>query len=136
MTITEKPRQVKTSGQVYKIMIAILEKEEKIDQEKEHFWVLGLNAKGLTKYIELVSLGTLNNSLVHPREVFGLAIIKRVASIILCHNHPSGDPEPSINDLEITKRLVEAGKILGIEVLDHVIISTDLYLSLKAKEIF
>ena len=136
MTITKKPRRVKTPEQVYKIMIAILEREEKIDQEKEHVWVLGLNTKGLTKYIELVSLGGLNNSLVHPREIFRLAIMEGVASIIVCHNHPSNEVDPSEDDLGMTKRLVQAGKILGIEVLDHVIISADLYLSLKEKGTF
>jgi len=135
MTITEKSWAVKTPQQVHTIMSAILKKEEEIDQDKEHFWVLGLNTRGTTKYIELVSLGILDQSLIHPREVFGFAITKRVASIILCHNHPSGDLEPSEDDLGITKRLVEAGKILGIEVLDHVIISTDHYLSLKEKGI-
>lgn len=136
MTITKKPRRVKTPEQVYKIMIAILEREEKIDQEKEHFWVLGLNTKGVTKYIELVSLGSLNNSLVHPREVFRLAIMNGTASIIMCHNHPSNEVDPSEDDLKTTKRLAEAGKILGIEVLDHIIIGTNCYLSLKEKEIF
>lgn len=140
MTITEKPVKVSTAESVYKIMSAILEREEGIDQEKEHFWVIGLNGRLVTKYIELVSLGTLNQSLVHPREVFRLAIMKGVASILLCHNHPSNAVDPSEDDLIITKRLVEAGKLLGIELIDHIIIGQPhnedykpLYLSLKEK---
>jgi DNA repair protein RadC len=83
---------------------------------KEHFWVIGLNTRCAIQYIDLASLGTLNASLVHPREVFRFAIFKAVSSVILSHSHPSED------DLAITKHLTEAGKILGIEVLDHIII--------------
>ena len=104
------------------ILKKVLAAEQPIDQDKEHFWIFGLNSQNLVQYLELVSLGTLNASLVHPREVFRLAVMKGIAQIIMAHNHPSGDPEPSRDDLLITKRLVEAGKILGIEVTDHVVI--------------
>ncbi len=96
---------------------------------------MGLSSRNAIQYAELVSLGTLNTSLVTPRETFRFAIMKAVASIILCHNHPSGDPEPSDDDLKITRKLVESGKILGIEVIDHIIIGNKNpgYYSLREK---
>lgn len=103
----------------------VLECESEHDQEKEHFWVVALTTRNTIKNIELVSLGTLNESLVHPREVFRLAIMQGANSIILCHNHPSGDSTPSEDDHKITQRLVEAGKLLGIKVLDHIIIGNN-----------
>jgi DNA repair protein RadC len=110
---------------VSKLFEAILNTENSIDQDKEHFWVIGLNNRHSIKYIELVSLGTLSATLVHPREVYRMAIAQGVQSIILVHNHPSGNAEPSDEDYKITRRLQDAGKIIGIEVLDHVIIGYD-----------
>jgi DNA repair protein RadC len=78
-------------------------------------------------------IGTLNTSLAHPREIFKEAIIHNAMSVVLTHNHPSGDPEPSEDDLTITKRLTEAGKILGIEVIDHIIITKTGFFSFKEK---
>jgi len=120
---------------VAKILQKILKTEGRIDQDKEHFWVVGLNPRNVIKYLELVSLGTLDANLVHPREVFRLAIMKAVAQIVIAHNHPSDDPEPSEADLEITKRLEEAGKILGIEVIDHIIIAGKEFASFKDKKL-
>lgn len=99
--------------------------------EKEHFKVIFLNTKNEIIAYETISIGSLNSSIVHPREVFNRAIKKSSASLILLHNHPSGNPEPSKEDIHITKRLVEAGKIIGIEVLDHIIIGDGEYFSLK-----
>ncbi|MFZ2969993.1 MAG: JAB domain-containing protein [Minisyncoccia bacterium] len=82
-----------------------------------------------------VSVGSLNASIVHPREVFSEAIKNKAASVIFAHNHPSGDTEPSEDDLEITKRLIEAGKILGIEIIDHIIVTKNGFLSFKEKGI-
>ncbi len=104
---------------------AILDAEAANDRDKEHFWVIGLNTKNRVKYVDLVTLGTLDASLVHPREVFRFAVMQGVSSILLMHNHPSGDPTPSKEDISVTTRLSEAGKVLGIEVLDHVIIGND-----------
>ena len=101
--------------------------------KKEHFVVLYLNARNQLVHKETISIGTLNASLVHPREVFEGAISHLAAQIIIAHNHPSGDPEPSEDDLVITKRLVEAGKILGIDVLDHIIIAKQRFISFKEK---
>jgi len=84
---------------------------------------------------EIVSIGCLNANIAHPREVFRRAISNNAAQVILVHNHPSGDTQPSDDDIKITKQLVEAGKILGIEVLDHIVISQGSYLSMKEKEL-
>jgi DNA repair protein RadC len=112
---------------------SVLHKEAKVDREKEHFWVIGLNTRNGIKYLDLVSLGTLNASLVHPRETFRYAVMKAVSSIVLAHNHPSGSPDPSDDDLALTRRLKEAGHVLGIEVLDHVIIAGGRFTSFKER---
>lgn len=101
--------------------------------KKESFVVLYLDVRNQLIHRETVSTGTLNANLVHPREVFQPAIVKCGAGIILTHNHPSGDTTPSDADIILTKRLIKAGKIMGIEVLDHVIIAQRSYLSLKDK---
>jgi DNA repair protein RadC len=106
------------------ILGSVLKSEGTVDRDKEHFWTIGLNTRNVVKYVELVSLGTINASIVHPREVFRTAIYKAVTSIVIGHNHPSGNPEPSEEDLKLTRRLVEAGKVVGIDVLDHTIIGS------------
>lgn len=105
------------------------------DLKKEHFVVLYLNAKNQLVHKETISMGTLNANLVHPREVFEPALKYSAAQIIAAHNHPSGDPKPSEDDLELTKRLTEAGKMMGIEVMDHVIVSKNSYLSFKEEKL-
>lgn len=92
------------------------------DEDKERFWVILLNTKHRYLMHSEVSVGTLNASLVQPREVFGPAVREGACSVLLAHNHPSGDPTPSAEDRELTTRLKECGKLLGIEVLDHVIV--------------
>ncbi len=118
--VTKKP--VNTPEAVADVFLSLLKAENEIDRDKEHFWVMGLDSRNKIKYIELVSLGTLTASLVRPPETFRLAIGQAVAKIIGGHNHPSGDPEPSEDDHKVTKQLVQSGKILGIELLDHIII--------------
>jgi DNA repair protein RadC len=100
---------------------------------QEHFVCLYLNTKNQVLHKRTVFIGSLNASIVHPREVFKEAFRRSAASIICLHNHPSGDPSPSREDIEVTKRLVECGKIIGIEVLDHIIIGEHKYVSLKEK---
>lgn len=100
------------------------------NQPNEVFAILCLNTKNKVAGAHIISQGSLSASIVHPREVFKAALLNNSASIILAHNHPSGDPEPSREDIETTKRLVAAGEILGIQVLDHLIIG-DKYLSMK-----
>ncbi|WP_336784518.1 RadC family protein [Paenibacillus sp. MMO-177] len=99
--------------------------------KKEHFVCLFLNTKNHIIARETLSVGTLNASLVHPREVFRAAVKAGSASIICVHNHPSGDPMPSPEDIALTKRLVEAGELMGIEVLDHLVIGDGRFISLK-----
>jgi len=107
---------------------------EKIGKEKkEYFLILSLDARSNLINIKTISVGSLDANIVHPREVFKKAIECSAASVILVHNHPSGDPEPSEDDLEITKRLTEAGKLLGIMVLDHIIVTKNGFLSMKKR---
>ena len=105
------------------------------DKAKEHFKLILLNSRNRVISISNISTGTLTTSLVHPREVFKEALAHSAASVILAHNHPSGDPEPSEDDLKITKKLVESGKILGIEVIDHIIIAKNNFYSFREKGI-
>lgn len=100
---------------------------------KEHFFVCSLDTRNNLIAIDEISVGTLTASLVHPREAFEMAIRRHAAHIIIAHNHPSGETEPSEDDLKITKRLVDAGKVMGIDVLDHLIITKQSYLSFKEK---
>ena len=111
---------------IYKLVMADLR-----HLKKEVLKTILLNTKNEVISIEVVSMGSLNASIVHPREVFSIAIRKSAASIIVTHNHPSGNPEPSKEDVNITKRLVDAGKIIGIELIDHVIIGDGRFTSLK-----
>ena len=105
------------------------------DLKKEHFVVLYLNAKNQLVHKETISMGTLNANLVHPREVFEPALKHSAAQIIAAHNHPSGDPKPSEDDMDLTKRLTEAGKMMGIEIMDHVIISKNSHFSFKEEKL-
>ncbi|MCA1031918.1 DNA repair protein RadC [Bacillus timonensis] len=100
---------------------------------QEHFVCLYLNTKNQVLHRQTIFIGSLNASIVHPREVYKEAFRRSAASIICIHNHPSGDPSPSREDIEVTKRLVECGKIIGIELLDHLIIGEHKYVSLKEK---
>ncbi|HEY8362708.1 MAG TPA: DNA repair protein RadC [Tissierellaceae bacterium] len=99
--------------------------------QKEHFRILLLDTKNQIIATEEISIGTLNASIVHPRDVFRAAIKRNANSIILLHNHPSGDPTPSNEDINITRRLLEAGNLMGIKVLDHIIIGDNKYVSFK-----
>jgi len=103
------------------------------DTDREIFIAVLLNMKNKLIGINTVSIGSLNSSIVHPREVLKPAMLANAASTIVAHNHPSGDPTPSREDLDVTKRLVEAGEILGIKVLDHIIIGEGRHLSFKER---
>lgn len=127
-------KQVSKPEHAARIFQTLLKTESGIDQDKEHFWVIGLSTNNTVKFIELVSLGGLNTAHIHPREVFRLAIAKGVHSLIAGHNHPSGNLEPSREDRQITQTLTEAGKIIGINLLDHLIIAGDAFFSLHRDE--
>ncbi len=117
------------------LVVVDLLMEEMRYLKKEHFKTIILDTKNHIICIENVSVGNLNASIVHPREVFNLAIRKSANAIILVHNHPSGDPTPSTEDINITHRLIEAGNIIGIKVLDHIIIGDNKYISFKQRNI-
>ncbi|MBI3320437.1 MAG: DNA repair protein RadC [Candidatus Omnitrophica bacterium] len=102
------------------------------DKKKEHFVALLLDNRHRVIRLQPIAVGSLSASLVHPRELFKEVIAASAAAVIVAHNHPSGDPEPSEQDLALTKRLVQAGKLLGIEVLDHLIVGSNEVVSLKA----
>lgn len=102
-----------------------------MDLDREHFYILHLNTRMEVTGKEIVSIGSLDATIVHPREIFRTSIKKSAASIVLVHNHPSGDPSPSEDDIAITKRLIEAGRLLGIAVADHVIVGRDTYISVR-----
>lgn len=107
--------------------------EEMRSLAQEHFVVIFLNTKNEIIHRQTIFIGSLNASIVHPREVFREAVKRSAASIICAHNHPSGDPAPSQEDIHVTRRLVESGKMIGIELLDHLIIGDRKFVSLKEK---
>ncbi|WP_147422008.1 RadC family protein [Salipaludibacillus neizhouensis] len=107
--------------------------EEMRHLQQEHFICLYLNTKNQVIHKQTIFIGSLNASIVHPREVFKEAFRYSAASIICLHNHPSGDPSPSKEDIDVTKRLIESGRMIGIEVLDHIIIGDHRFISLKEK---
>ncbi|WP_269412072.1 RadC family protein [Lentibacillus daqui] len=107
--------------------------EEMRGLNQEHFVVLFLNTKNQIIHRQTIFIGSLNASIVHPREIFREAVKRSAASIICAHNHPSGDPSPSQEDIHVTRRLVESGKMIGIELLDHLVIGDRKFASLKEK---
>ncbi|AKN32285.1 DNA repair protein RadC [Clostridium carboxidivorans P7] len=141
MALLEISKRFKSyrDGNDYKVSkprdAAALVMDEMKNFKQEHLKVIMLNTKNVVLFIKDVSVGSLNSSIVHPREVFCDAIRKNSAFIIVCHNHPSGDPQPSNEDINVTNRLKECGKLLGIELLDHLIIGNGRYISLKEKGI-
>ena len=99
------------------------------NESKEHFITIHLDGKNKIICVDVVSSGSLNASIVHPREVFKSCLLSSAAAVVMLHNHPSGDPTPSREDIELTERLKEAGEILGIRTLDHIIIGDECYVS-------
>jgi DNA repair protein RadC len=124
-------KKITSPQDVAEIFIPILR-----DENKEKFIVVCLNSANKIIKFETISIGNLNSSVVHPREVFKVAIDNSSASIILIHNHPSGNPEPSNEDIRITKKIVETGKIMEIPVFDHLIIAGETYTSFVEKKLF
>jgi DNA repair protein RadC len=141
LALSELSKRFKSykSGDEYKISqpkdAAMLIMESMRHLKQEILKVLLLNTKNIIIAEKDISKGSLNSSIVHPREVFNEAVKRSCASIIICHNHPSGDPTPSNEDINITHRLKDSGNILGIELLDHIIIGNGIYVSLKEKGI-
>ena len=126
---TQDKTEILSAQDVWKLSADICE------SQKEHFVVFYLDTQNHLIERQIISIGTLNSSLVHPREVFEPAITLHSASIIIAHNHPSQDLAPSTEDKKITERLIESGKILGIEVIDHIILSKSSYLSFQQEHL-
>src|SRR3954471_15696014 len=116
---------------VAKVFQDLLKLEDTIDQEKEHFYVMHLNARQHINMVELVVIGTLSEMLIHPREIYRRAVVENSASIIVAHNHPSGEANPSDDDIRTTRRLHEAGDILGIPLVDHIVFTGTNFYSFK-----
>ncbi|WP_051916679.1 MULTISPECIES: JAB domain-containing protein [unclassified Serratia (in: enterobacteria)] len=128
-------RTIEGTNDVYGIMQRILLRENKIDQEKEHLWMIGMNEAGYILYIELVALGTFRAVNIEPMNVFRIAVMKNASRVIAIHNHPSGSLKPSEADLDMTDRLIQVGRILNIEFMDHLIITPITYLSFRGEGI-
>lgn len=128
LTEAEKIK-VLNSDDIYGVMQKILLREQKIDQNREHFWVIGLENNNRILFIELISLGSVNKTIAEPMEVFSFALQKRAVKIMVCHNHPSGELKPSEADKDVTDRLIQVGIIVNTELVDHLIISERSYLS-------
>lgn len=124
----KRPPEVTNPPQAFAVLKPRVE-----DWSREHFLVILLDARNGVVGIETVSVGSLSASIVHPREVFKPAIVASAAGIIVGHNHPSGDPEPSPEDVAVTKRLANAGELLGIQIHDHIIFSERAFISLKER---
>lgn len=125
----EEPSKIKNIEDVYIIMQRILMRENKVDRNREHFWTISVDNAGKILNIELVSMGSIRQTVVEPMEVFSVPLQKRAVKIILVHNHPSGKLQPSAEDRDITDRLIQCGRILHVDVADHVIISEKDYYS-------
>jgi len=124
----DQPIIIQNPGDAAKLLMA-----EMRYLDREHFRIILLNTKNHVLAVETISIGSLSSSIVHPRECFSIAIKKKAATIILVHNHPSGNPTPSKEDQDVTKRLVEVGKLIGIDILDHIIIGDGTSVSMKEK---
>ena len=127
-------REVQISNPKYICSEGIAESEiakDLLKSDREKFICLHLNTKNQLISFEVVSTGSLTASIVHPREVYKAAILANAASVVFMHNHPSGDPEPSLDDIEVTRRLVKAGEILGINILDHIVVAQKGYFSFR-----
>lgn len=123
--------RIKSAEDTAKVFRDLLMLEDTIEQDKEHFYVMLLDIRSRIKMVEVVFVGTLTSSLVHPRETFRRAIAEGAASIIIAHNHPSGEADPSDEDTKVTKQMFEAGQVLGITMLDHIVFSKDGFFSFR-----
>ena len=131
IVLRHSKRRVTDCNDVAAIFQDLLKLEDTIDKEKEHFYVMHLNARKQIKLVELVGIGTANMAMIHPRETYRRAVIEGADSIIVAHNHPSGDVEPSTNDITVTSQLQSAGDVLGIPLLDHIVFSETKFYSFQ-----
>lgn len=128
--LTEEQKiKLQSSTEVYQVMRKVLLRESKIDRNKEHFWIICLANNNRILMIELISLGTVNCTIVDPMEVFSFALQKRAVKIVLAHNHPSGELVASTADKDLTEKLVAIGKFINVPVIDHLIVTEKSYFS-------
>lgn len=123
--------RIRDSKQVAEILM-----EEMMCEKRELFMTLNLNSKLQVESKSVISIGNIDSAPVHPREVFGPAVRRGAAAVVVAHNHPSGDPTPSLQDIDVTKRLIKASEILGIRLLDHVIVGNGCFTSMKSEGYF
>ena len=116
--------------------VADLLAQEMMSEKREFFMTLNLNTKMQVESKSVISIGSIDSAPVHPREVFGPAIRRGAAAVVVAHNHPSGDPSPSPQDIEVTRRLIKASEILGIRLIDHVIVGNGSFTSMKNEGYF
>ncbi|WP_081299505.1 JAB domain-containing protein [Gilliamella sp. wkB195] len=128
-------RYIEGTDDVYSIMQRVLLRDNQIDQEKEHLWMIGMNQAGYILYIELIALGSYKSVDVEPMNVFRVAVMKNASRVILVHNHPSGSLTPSEADKDITDRLIQVGRILNIDLIDHLIITPKTYISFRSTKL-
>ncbi|MFQ0973665.1 JAB domain-containing protein [Gilliamella sp. CG35] len=128
-------RYIESTDDVYSIMQRVLLRDNQIDQEKEHLWMIGMNQAGYILYIELIALGSYKSVDVEPMNVFRVAVMKNASRVILVHNHPSGSLTPSEADKDITDRLIQVGRILNIDLIDHLIITPKSYISFRSTKL-
>lgn len=128
---TEEQKRILCTDDIYFIMQRILLRENKIDRNREHLWTISLDNANKILNIELVSIGSINKTIVEPMEVFSVPLQKRAVKIVIIHNHPSGELRPSAADKDITDRLIQCGLILNLPVLDHMIITEKAYYSFE-----
>jgi DNA repair protein RadC len=122
---------IREAQDVAKVFQDLLTLEDTIDRDKEHFYVMHMNARQQINLVELVAIGTLNHAEIHPRETFRRAVIEGSYSILVAHNHPSGDVTPSEADIRVTTKLHKVGEILNIPLLDHIVFTATKYYSFK-----
>lgn len=132
----EQKIKVCEASALYPIMKNILLRENKYSRNREHFWVVGFDAAKTILYIELISIGSMTLTVVDPKEVFRVAILKLATYLILIHNHPFRSLNPSDADIQVTKQLINGAKIVGLAVLDHLIINTEDFYSFFAEGVF
>ncbi len=126
-----KKRKMWNSLEIYSVIRPILLKKNKISRDKEHLWLMILDSSHHIKHLELIGLGTAESVITTPMEVFSIALHRRAVKLVIIHNHPGGDTEPSGSDFELTVRLRKTGLLIGIPILDHLVVSLEGYFSFK-----
>lgn len=127
----DRKRKVTSPADIHRLLHTYFKTVDAVDRDKEHFFCFQLDTRSKVKVMELISLGIVNASLVHAREVFTRAVLYRSTQVIIAHNHPSACVDPSDTDVAITRKLVEAGQIIGIELIDHIIYTPATYFSFR-----